>query len=130
MRRESRRRRGDAIVTLEVVSDVIADLIALGWLPETDHGDKRAIARALNDLVERAIWAHVSPSTGSQGQICFTCDLKGTTVDALISLGWLQADRAGDVDAIAKAFRSFVGRALDLARHGALDLWNVRRRLF
>jgi hypothetical protein len=127
-RSRARRQRGEAIVTLEVVSGVIADLMALGWLPETDHGEKSAIARALNDLVERAIWARVTPSTGSQSQICFTCGLQGTTVDALISLGWLQADCAGDVDAIAKAFRRFAGRALDVARRGALDLWNIRRR--
>jgi hypothetical protein len=127
-RSRERRRRGKAIVTLEVMQGVIADLIALGWLPETDHGDKSAVACAVIDLVERAIWAHITPYTGSQSQICFTCGLQGTTVDALISLGWLQADCAGDIDAIAKAFRRFAGRALDVARRGAFDLWNIRRR--
>ena len=79
--------------------------------------------------VERATWAHVTPFTGSQGQICFTCGLQGTTVDTLISLGWPQADSAGDVDAIARAFRRFAGRALDLARRGVLDLWSIWRRV-
>jgi hypothetical protein len=129
MRRlRERRRQGDVMVSLEVGPNMTADLADLGWLAEPDHVDKGAIARALNDLVERAIWAHVTPSTGSQSQICFTCGLQGTTVEALISLGWLQADCAGDVDAIAKAFRRFAGRALDVARRGALDLWNIRRR--
>jgi hypothetical protein len=127
-RSRERRRQGEAIVTIKVGQGVIADLTALGWLPETDLRDKSAIARALTELAERVIWSHVTPSTGSQGQICFTCGLQGTTVDTLISLGWLQADSAGEVDAIAKAFRRFAGRALDLARRGVLDLWNIRRR--
>jgi hypothetical protein len=127
-RSRARRRQGNVIVNLEIGPDATADLVTLGWLTAPDRGNKDALARALTHLIERAIWAHVTSSTGSQGQVCFTCGLQGTTVDALISLGWLQADCAGDVDAIAKAFRRFAGRALDVARRGALDLWNIRRR--
>jgi len=127
-RARERRQRGEAIVTLEIGSGVRAGLIALGWLPEPDNADKGAIARALIQIVERAIQAHVIPSTGLQSQICFVCDLQPTTIDTLISLGWLPGEFAGDFAAIVKAFRRFAGRALDVALRGELDLWNLRRR--
>jgi len=127
-RSRARRRRGETIVPLEVGPDLISNLVALGWLPEDDKGDKSAIARALTQLAERALWANVTPAAGSLGYVCFACDLKGTTVDTLASLGWLPAEHADDINEIAKAFRRFAGRALDVARGGALDLWNIRRR--
>jgi hypothetical protein len=127
-RSRARRRRGETIVTLEVGSALISGLVALGWLPEDDKVDKGAIASALTQLAERALWANVTPSVGSQGYVCFACDLRATTVDTLINLQWLPAEHAGDINEIAKAFRRFAGRALDVARRGMLDLWNIRTR--
>jgi hypothetical protein len=127
-RSRERRRRGEAIITLEVGPAMIAGLVALGWLPESNKVDKGAIARALTELAERALWANVTPSAGSQGQVCFACDLRASTIDTLISLGWLPTEHADDINAIAKAFRRFAGRALDVARSGTLALWNFRRR--
>ena len=80
------------------------------------------------EIVERAILACVNPITGSQGRTSCVCDLQPTTVDTLIGLRWLPAKRAEGVDAIVTAFRRFAGRALDVARRGALDLRNVQRR--
>jgi len=126
----ARRLRGETVLTLEVGPDLISGLVALGWLPEDDKVDKAAIARSLTQLAERALWANVAPSSGDQGYVCFACDLKGTTVDTLASLGlgWLPAEHADDINEIAKAFRRFAGRGLDVARRGTLDLWNIRRR--
>lgn len=124
----ARRLRGETVLTLEVGPDLISGLVALGWLHEDDTVDKGAIARSLIQLAERALWANVTPSAGSEGYVCFACDLKGTTVDTLASLGWLPAEHADDINEIAKAFRRFAGRALDVARGGALELWNIRRR--
>jgi hypothetical protein len=127
-RSRARRRRGETIVTLEVGPALISGLVALGWLPEDDKVDKWTVAHALTRLAERALWADVTPSAGSQGYVCFACDLRVSTVDTLISLGWLPAEHAGDINEIAKAFRRFAGRALDVARRGTLDLWNIQRR--
>jgi hypothetical protein len=127
-RSRERRRGGEAIITLEVGPALIAGLVALGWLPEGDKVDKEAIALALTQLAERALWANVTPSAGSQGQVCFACDLRATTIDTLINLGWLPTEHADDINEIAKAFRRFAGRALDVARHGTLELWNIRGR--
>jgi hypothetical protein len=107
---------------------MISGLVALGWLSEGDSADKGAIARALTQLAERALWANVTPSAGSQGQVCFACNLRASTIDTLIDAGWLPAKDADDISAIVKAFRRFAGRALDVARHGRLELWNIRRR--
>ena len=107
---------------------MISSLLALGWLPEGDRADKGAVAHALTQLAERALWANVTPAAGSQGYVCFACDLKATTVDLLIRLRWLPAEHADDINEIAKAFRRFAGRALDVARRGTLDLWNIRTR--
>jgi hypothetical protein len=127
----ARRREGEAIVALKVEPNVIAALSALGWLRENDHRVKGAIARALTDFVERAIWAQVSPSTGSQGQICFVSELQTNVIDTLIALRWLPVDCGGDLDAIVKAFHLFVDRALEVARRGGggLDLWNIPRNV-
>jgi hypothetical protein len=127
-RSRARRQRGEAIVSLEIGPAVIANLISLGWLSESDHADKGAIARALADLVERAILARATPCAESQGRTSIVCDLPPPTVDTLIGLGWLAAEHARDVDAIGTAFRRFAGRALSVAGQGALDLWNVRGR--
>jgi hypothetical protein len=56
-RSRERRRQGNVFVSLEVGPNAAADLIALGWLAAPDRGNKTAIARALTDLVERALWA-------------------------------------------------------------------------
>jgi hypothetical protein len=127
-RSRARRRRGEAIVNLEIGPGVIIDVVALGWLGESDHSDKDAIARALMDLVERAILARLTPSACSQGRTSFVCDLPPSTVDTLIGLRWLPPEHAGDADAIATASRRFAGRALSVASRGALDLRNVQRR--
>ena len=66
-RSRARRRRGETIVTLEVGPVMISSLLALGWLPEGDRADKGAVAHALTQLAERALWANVTPSAGSQG---------------------------------------------------------------
>jgi hypothetical protein len=100
---------------------LIAGLVKLGWLPEADSADKDAIARALTQLAERALWANVTPSAGSQGYVCFPCDLQATTVDTLISLKWLPAEYSDDIVEIAKAFRRFAGRALEIARRDTLE---------
>ena len=119
-------------MALKVEPNVIAALSALGWLRENDHRVKGAIARALTDFVERAIWAQVSPSTGSQGQICFVSELQTNVIDTLIALRWLPVDCGGDLDAIVKAFHLFVDRALEVARRGGggLDLWNIPRNAY
>src|SRR5215471_17846439 len=82
-RSRERRRRGQAIVSLEIGSTVVPKLVALGWLSEPDQADKGAIARALTDLIERAFLARVTPFAGSQGRSSFVCDLPATTVDTL-----------------------------------------------
>jgi hypothetical protein len=114
-------------VSLEVGPGVIADLVALGWLTEPDRADRGAIARAVADLVERAIMARATHCADSQDRTSFVCDLPPTTVDTLVGLRWLPAEHAGDADAIAIAFRRFAGRALSVASRGALDLRNLRR---
>jgi hypothetical protein len=127
-RSRARRLRGETVLTLEVGPDLISGLVVLGWLPENDTVDKGAIARSLTQLAERALWANVTPSAGSQGYVCFPCDLKATTVDTLISLGWLPAEYADDINEIAKAFRRFAGRALEIARRDTLETqWSGKR---
>ena len=66
-RSRARRRRGERIVALEVGPALISGLVALGWLPEDERDDKGAVAHALTQLAERALWANVTPSAGSQG---------------------------------------------------------------
>jgi hypothetical protein len=104
---------------------VTADLVALGWLLEPDHGDKNALSCALVELVMRAIQARVTPSTGSQDQLCFVCTIQRSTIATLVSLGWLHADQQDDLGAIVKAFRGFAGRALVVARSGGPDQWYI-----
>jgi hypothetical protein len=126
MRRvRERRRQGDVIVSLEVGSGAIAHLAALSWLPEPDQGNKSAIIRALIDLYDRAIQARVTPSTGSQGQLCFMCDIHRNTIETLVTLGWLAADQQNDIGTIVKAFRRFAVRALVVARTGGPDRWYI-----
>jgi hypothetical protein len=88
---------------------VITDLVALGWLTEPDHANKRAIARAVADLVERAVLAHATPCANLQARTSFVLDLPSTTMDTLIGLRWLPVERAGDRDEIMAAFRRFAG---------------------
>jgi hypothetical protein len=122
-RTRSRRQKGHVIVTLEVERSAIAALVVLGWLPEPDYGDKNALIHALVEMFRRAIQARVTPSTGSQGQLCFLCDIQRSTIATLISLGWLHADQQDDLAEIVKAFRGFAGRALAVARNGGRDRW-------
>ena len=49
---------------------------------------------AVADLVERAILARATPCADSQDRTSFVCDLPPTTVDTLIGLRWLPAERA------------------------------------
>ena len=100
---------------------MIAGLVSRGWLPEGDKVDKGAIARALTQLAERALWANVTPAAGSQGQVCFACDLRDSTIHTLIDIGWLPTEHADDINEIAKAFKGFAGRALDIARRDTLE---------
>ena len=92
--------------------------------PAWSH-DKSAIIRALIDLYDRAIQARVTPSTGSQGQLCFMCDIHRNTIETLVTLGWLAADQQNDIGTIVKAFRRFAGRALVVARTGGPDRWYI-----
>ena len=90
--------------------------------PAWSH-DKSAIIRALIDLYDRASQARVTPSTGSQGQLCFMCDIQRSTIETLVSFGWLHADDQDDLVAIVRAFRGFAGRAIGVARNGGRDPW-------
>ena len=116
-RTRERRRQGDVIVSVEVGPKVTADLVELGWL-EHDCGDKDTLTRALTELVEWAIRARVTPSTGSEeGKVCFFCEIKRSTIDTLVELRWLRADQRDDHTAIVTAFRQFARRSLDIARN-------------
>jgi len=117
-RSRDRRRQGDVIVSLDVAPKVTADLVELGWLPAHDC-DKDALSHALIGLIERAIRARVTPSTGSEeGKVCFFCEIKRSTIDTLVELRWLRADERDDLAAIVSAFRQFARRSLDVARNG------------
>src|ERR1700724_3647466 len=95
-RSRERRRQGDMVVSLAVGPSATADLVDLGWLPAPD---------ALTELLERAIRARVTPSTGSEeGKVCFFCEIKGSTIDTLVELRWLRADERDDLAAIVSAF--------------------------
>jgi hypothetical protein len=50
-------------------------------------------------------------------ELCFMCTIKRSTIETLVSLGWLRADNQEDLAAIVKAFRAFVARALEVARN-------------
>ena len=117
-RSRERRRQGDVIVNLKIESNATAGLVALGWLAAPDRGNKTAIASALSDLVERAIRSLVAPPTGSHDQLGFMCTIQRSTIETLVSFGWLPADQQDDLSAIAKAFRRLAGRALAVARNG------------
>ncbi len=124
-RSRKRRRQGDMVVSLAVGPSATADLVDLGWLRAPDC-DKEALSHALIDLIERAIRARVTPSTGSEeGKVCFFCEIKRSTIDTLVELRWLRADERDDLAAIVSAFRRFVGRALDVARNCGLDRWYI-----
>jgi hypothetical protein len=124
LRSRERRRQGDVIVSLKVGPNMTADLADLGWLAEPDHADKGAITRALTGLVERAIRSRVTPPTGSHDQLGFMCTIQRSTIETLVSFGWLPADQHDDLGAIVKAFRRFAGRAIHVARKGGrLGQW-------
>ena len=113
-----RRRQGSVIVNLEVGPDMTADLVNLGWLSEAARGDKDALAHALFGLIEQAIRARVIPMTSSEeGKVSFFYELKPSTIETLIDLGWLRADQRDDLAPIVTAFRRFAGRSLEVARN-------------
>jgi hypothetical protein len=113
--------QGDMIVSFEVGAGATAELVELGWLPAPDC-DRDALARALVGLIDRAIRARVTPSTGSEeGKVCFLCEIKSSTIDTLIELRWLRADQRDDLAAIVTGFRRFAGRSLDIARNSGVD---------
>jgi hypothetical protein len=115
-RSRERRRRGGAAVSLQLGASEICEMVALGWLPAPDRGDKGALAQALFGLIERAIRARVTPTRGSEvGKVCFLCQLKPSTIETLIDLGWLRADQRDDLAAIVTAFCRFAGRSLEVA---------------
>jgi hypothetical protein len=117
-RSRGRRRQGEAITSLGVGPSVIAALITLGWLPGPDHDDKDALAQALIELIERAIELRVTPTMASEeGKVCFMCELKPSTIETLIHLGWIRADQQHDLAAIVTGFRRFAGRSLEIARN-------------
>jgi hypothetical protein len=121
-RSRGRRRQGEAIVSFEVGPAVAATIMALGWLPEADRGDKDALARALLELIERAIELRITPTpVAEEGKVCFLCELKASTIETLVYLGWLQADQRDELAAIVAAFRRFAGRSLDVARNAGLN---------
>ena len=122
-RSRERRRQGGVIVYLEIGQVSIADLVALGWLAVPDHGDKDALTRALIALIERAIWARVTPSTGSEAKVTFLCDIQPNMIDTLVTFGWLPADQRNNLGAIVTGFRRFAGGALAVARNCGLDQW-------
>jgi hypothetical protein len=117
-RTRERRRQGDVIVSVEVGPNMTADLTDLGWLPAPDRGDKNAVTRALNELIERAIRVRVTPAPTSQGKVSFMLELQHSTIRTLVHLGWLRADQREDLAALVTAVRRFVGRSLDIARNG------------
>ena len=59
----------------------------------------------------------------AQDQLGFMCTVQRTTIETLVSLGWLHADQQDDLAAIARAFRRFAGRAFAVVRNGARDRW-------
>jgi len=115
-RTRERRRHGDVIVSVEVGPKVTADLVELGWL-EHDCGDKDTLTRALTEFVERAIEVRVTPALSSPGKVGFMLEIQHSTIDTLVELRWLRAERRDDLAAIVTAFRRFVGRSLDIARN-------------
>jgi hypothetical protein len=124
-RSRERRRQGDVMVSLDVGPSVTADLVALGWLAGPDCGDKNALTRALADLIEHAIELRVTTTTGSEGKVSFLCDIQRSTIETLVTFGWLPVDQQDELDSIVKAFRRFAGRALAVARNCGLDQWYI-----
>jgi hypothetical protein len=43
-----------------------------------------------------------------------------STIETLVALRWLRADRRDDIAAIVTAFRGFAGRSLEIARNGGV----------
>jgi hypothetical protein len=53
------------------------------------------------------------------------CTIQRSTIETLVSLGWLHSDQQDDLAAIVAAFRGFAGRALVVARNGGPDRWYI-----
>jgi hypothetical protein len=124
-RSRQRRRKGDVMVSLELGSAAIEDLVSLDWLSADDRDHKESLSRALTGLIERGIRARVAPPTGSHDQLGFMCALKPATIETLVTFGWLPADQRDDLGSIIRAFRRFAGRALDVARNSGPDRWYI-----
>jgi hypothetical protein len=116
-----RRRQGNVMVSLEVGPSATADLVALGWLPALKRVEKDALARALVELIDRAIAIRVTPTTGSEGKVSFMLEIQHSTIETLVALRWLRANQRDDLAAIVTAFRRFAGRSLDIARNSGVD---------
>ena len=113
-RSRERRRQGDRVVSLEVGSGVIADLVALGWLSGAGRGDEDALNQALSKLVERVIELRITPTAGTPGKLGFFAEISAATIERLISHGWVAADQQDDPDAIVAALRRFVGGTFEI----------------
>jgi hypothetical protein len=48
-----------------------------------------------------------------------------STIETLVTFGWLPVDQHDELDSIVKAFRRFAGRALAVARNCGLDQWYI-----
>ena len=60
-RSRERQRQGSMIISLEIGPSVISELVALEWLDVPDRGSKKAISRALTNLIEQAVALRVTP---------------------------------------------------------------------
>ena len=62
-RSRERQRQGSTIISLEIGPSVISELVALEWLDVPDRGSKKAISRALTNLIEQAAALRVTPES-------------------------------------------------------------------
>jgi hypothetical protein len=114
-RSRERHRQGDRVVSLEVDADVIADLVASGWLSDgPDRRDNDALNQAVSKLIDRAIELRVTPAAGTSGKLGFFAEIPAATIERLTSHGWVAADQRNDPSAIVAALRRFVGGVFEI----------------
>ena len=82
-RSRERQRQGSMIISLEIGPSVISELVALEWLDVPDRGSKKAISRALTNLIEQAAALRVTPES------------KGICSSPLRSNRWHDQNRRG-----------------------------------
>ena len=110
-----RRRQGDRVVSLEVGSRVIANLVASGWLPDgPDRADNDALNQAVSKLIDRAIELRVTPSAGTSGKLGFFAEIPAATIERLTSHGWVIADQRNNPSEIVAALCRFVGGVFEI----------------